>query len=171
MASMNEYSILMRMLTRPGDPMGAGVDDMLDALGLPEDLGRHTLFQRLAGLQCRLRPLGMTVLYNAVSHVFYVDTTESQQSELPEAALSERLAATLLVVITLTYRSGDWVSIDEVRSLRKKTKRGVMDDIRELAAMDYLEFDRANSRVRPGSRVGFEIDHEEFFRKLSEGSS
>ncbi|MHA1944094.1 MAG: hypothetical protein ACW96M_06835, partial [Candidatus Thorarchaeota archaeon] len=71
---MNEYAILMKLLTRSGDPIGAGVDDMLDALGLPEDIGREVLFRRLGELHSRLEPVGLTIKHNPVSSVFFVDT-------------------------------------------------------------------------------------------------
>jgi len=162
---MNEYAILMKLLTRSGDPIGAGVDDMLDALGLPEDLGRDILFRRLGELHSRLEPVGLTIKHNPVNSVFYVDTI--YQSKMKhDSILPDRLAATLLIVITLAYQEGGWVSFDRVREFRKKSLRGVMEDFRELQHLGYIEIDQAEKRVRLGLRVPFQIDYEAFFREL-----
>jgi len=163
---MNEYAILMKLLTRSGDPIGAGVDDMLDALGLPEDLGRELLFRRLGELHIRLEPVGLTIKHNPVSGVFYVDTSIQSKVAQEESMLPDRLAATLLIVITLAYQEGGWVSYDRVREFRKKSLRGVMEDLRELQKQGYIEIDHAGKKVRLGLRVPFEIDYEAFFRDL-----
>jgi len=164
---VNEYAILMKLLTRSGDPIGAGVDDMLDALGLPEDIGRETLFRRMGELHQRLEPVGLTIKHNPVSGVFYVDTS-LQTKMMQESPLPDKLAATLLIVITLAYQEGGWVSYDRVREFRKKSLRGVMEDLRELETQGYVELDKAAKRVRLGLRVPFEIDYEAFFRDLVE---
>jgi hypothetical protein len=166
LGTMNEYAILMKLLTRSGDPIGAGVDDMLDALGLPEDLGREVLFRRLSELHSRLEPVGLTIKHNPVSSVFYVDTLHQSKMEQDSSMLPDRLAATLLIVITLAYQEGGWVSFDRVREFRKKSLRGVMEDLKELQNQGYIEIDQAEKRVRLGMRVPFEIDYEAFFREL-----
>lgn len=166
---MNELGIIMRLLTRPGEPMGAGVEDLLAALGLPEDTGRNILFQHMGMLHERLKPIGLEVKHNPIDHVFYLDTALRSDAVGEESVLPDRLTATLLVLITLAYQEGDWVDIDRIRQFRRKTRRGVVEDLRELANQGYVEFDAAKSKARPGNRVAFEIDYEEFFRKLSEG--
>lgn len=163
---MNEYTILMKLLTRSGNPIGAGVDDMLDALGLPEDLGREVLFRRMGELHSRLGPVGLTIKHNPVSGVFYVDTLHQSKMKQEDSMLPDRLAATLLIVITLAYQEGGWVSFDRVREFRKKSLRGVMEDLRELQNQGYIELDQAGKRARLGFRVPFEIDYEAFFRDL-----
>ena len=166
LGTMNEYAILMKLLTRSGDPIGAGVDDMLDALGLPEDLGREVLFRRLGELHSRLEPIGLTIKHNPVSSVFYVDTLHQSKMKKEDSILPDRLAATLLIVITLAYQEGGWVSFDTVREFRKKSLRGVMEDLRDLQNQGYIEIDQVGKRVRLGMRVPFEIDYEAFFREL-----
>ena len=163
---MNEYTILVRLLTRSGDPIGAGVEDMLGALGFPEDTGRHILFQRLGSLDRRLSQVGLRIRHNPIDHVFYLDAVVRSEQLLEESILPDRLAATLLVVITLAYQEGGWVSMDRVRELRRKTRRGVREDLKELTTQRYVEFDDTGTRVRPGSRVAFEIDYEAFFKRL-----
>jgi len=163
---MNEYAILMKLLTRSGNPIGAGVDDMLDALSLPEDLGREILFRRLGELHTRLEPVGLTIKHNPVSGVFYVDTSFQPKMKQEDSMLPDRLAATLLIVITLAYQEGGWVSFDRVQEFRKKSLRGVMEDLRELQNQGYVEIDSVSKRVRLGLRVPFEIDYEAFFRDL-----
>ncbi len=163
---MNEYAILMKLLTRSGDPIGAGVDDMLDALGLPEDVGREILFRRLSELHSRLEPIGLTIKHNPVGGVFYVDTSPQAKSGPEDSMLPDRLAATLLIVITLAYQEGGWVHFDRVREFRKKSLRGVIEDLRELQNLGYIELDQVAKRVRLGMRVPFEIDYEAFFRDL-----
>lgn len=163
---VNEYAILMKLLTRSGDPIGAGVDDMLDALGLPEDIGREVLFRRLGELHKRLEPVGLSIKHNPVSSVFYVDTSLKTKMKQEESLLPDRLAATLLIVITLAYQEGGWVSYDRIREFRKKSMRGVMEDLRDLQTQGYVELDKTAKRVRLGLRVPFEIDYEAFFRDL-----
>ncbi|MHA1734740.1 MAG: hypothetical protein ACTSV8_00020 [Candidatus Thorarchaeota archaeon] len=164
--ALNEYSVMMQLLTRQGRPMGTVVDDLLDALGYPERGGRGILFHKMAALHRLLKPLGLALRYNPVDTVFYVDVTGPET--LPSRGiLSDRLAATLLVVITLSYQEGGWVPVKRVRSLRRKTLRGLMADLRELENMGYVEFDQSGESVRPGVRVPFEIDYERFFRQLS----
>ncbi|TXT55945.1 MAG: hypothetical protein BAJATHORv1_30328 [Candidatus Thorarchaeota archaeon] len=163
---MNEYAILMKLLTRAGNPIGAGVEDMLDALALPEIVGRGPLFQKMGALNELLRPMGITIKHNPIDHVFYIDTLAKEDIG-EETVLPDRLASTLLIVITLAYQNNGWVSIDQVKKLRRKSLQGVKKDLRELASMNYVQLDSRSKRVRPGTRVAFEIDYERFFRKLS----
>ncbi|MEM4734790.1 MAG: hypothetical protein QXS20_03650 [Candidatus Thorarchaeota archaeon] len=165
---MNEYAILMELLTRPGAPMGSGVAEMLEALGLHGDIGRGLLFRRLAGLHYQLRPLGLCIRFNPAYDVFYVDLARTVSGSDVRGTLPDRLAATLLIVISLTYRDGDWVSLDEVRQLRKKSLRSVLEDIRDLASRGYVEFDRSTNRVRPGFRASAGIDLDRTLRELEE---
>lgn len=165
---MNEYAILVKLLTRSGNPIGASVEDMLDALGLPEDTGRHVLFQRLGSLYERIAPLGLKIKHNPVARVFYIDTSDQVDLAHDNVALPDKLAATLLIVITLAYQSGGWVSIDQVREFRKKAIRGVMEDLRELQSHGYVEISQDKKSVRLGTRVPFEIDYESFFKNLAE---
>jgi hypothetical protein len=165
---MNEYSVLVKLLTRTGTPIGASIEDMLDALGLPEDVGRHILFQKLGSLHDRIRPIGLFIRHNPVSGVFYIDTSNEVAVPQDSSSLPDRLAATLLIVITLAYQDGGWVSIERVREFRKKALQGVMVDLRELQNQGYVEIDQDKKRVRLGTRVPFEIDYEAFFKDLAE---
>ena len=167
---MNEYAILIRLLTRSGDPIGAAVDDMIDALGLPEDAGRHIVYQRLASLHELLAPLGLIIRHNPTSHVFYLDTSSETDSLPEDAPLSDRLAATLLVLITLSYQLQGWVPIDNLVDLRGKSKRSIMEDLKELSLLGYAEIEDKKTRARPGKRVSFEIDYEKFFRRLGQNN-
>ena len=164
---MNEYAVLVKLLTRTGTPIGASTEDMLDALGLPEDVGRHILFKKLGSLHDRLKPIGLHIKHNPVSGVFYLDTLNDVAVAQESTALPDRLAATLLIVITLAYQEGGWVSIDRVREFRKKALQGVMVDLRELQNQGYVEIEQDKKRVRLGTRVPFEIDYEAFFRDLA----
>ncbi len=164
---MNEYAVLVKLLTRTGTPIGASIEDMLDALGLPEDTGRHLLFQKMGSLHKRVTPLGLFIRHNPVAGVFYLDTSD-EVNLAQTTALPDRLAATLLIVITLAYQEGGWVSVDRVREFRKKALRGVMTDLRELQGQGYVELDQDKKRVRIGTRVPFEIDYESFFKELVE---
>jgi hypothetical protein len=164
---MNEYAVLVKLLTRTGTPIGASIEDMLDALGLPEDTGRHLLYQKMGSLHKRVTPLGLFIRHNPVAGVFYLDTSDEVNLS-QTAALPDRLAATLLIVITLAYQEGGWVSVDRVREFRKKALRGVMTDLRELQGQGYVELDQDKKRVRIGTRVPFEIDYESFFKELVE---
>lgn len=165
---MNEFAILVNRLTQAGATAGASVEDLLDALALPEVHGRHILFNRLAKLHEFLQPFGFVIRHNPLTHTFYMETHESIQEAEQDSHLPDRLAATLLVLITLTYQEGEWVSIERVTKFRKKSQRSVMADLKELADMAYVELDRKGGRVRPGQRVAFEIDYDQFFRNLSE---
>ena len=165
---MNEYAILMKLLTRTGNPIGASVEDMLDALGYPEDTGRHVLFQRLGGLHERIKPLGLYVKHNPVAGVFYIDTSNQIDLAQESTTLPDKLAATLLIVITLAYQEGGWVSVDRVREFRKKAIRGVMEDLRDLQSQRYVELSQDKKQVRLGTKVPFEIDYESFFKELAE---
>lgn len=164
---MNEYAVLIKLLTRTGTPIGASVEDMLDALRLPEDTGRHLLFQKMGSLHKRVTPIGLFIRHNPVAGVFYLDTSDEVNLS-QTAALPDRLAATLLIVITLAYQEGGWVSVDRVREFRKKALRGVMTDLRELQGQGYVELDQDKKHVRIGTRVPFEIDYEAFFKELVE---
>ncbi len=139
---------------------------MLDALSLPEDIGRETLFRRLGELHGRLEPVGLTIKHHPVSSVVYVDTSLQTKMKQEASLLPDKLAATLLIVITLAYQEGGWVSYDRIREFRKKSMRGVMEDLRELQAQGYVELDKVAKRARLGLRVPFEIDYEAFFRDL-----
>ncbi|MHA1771623.1 MAG: hypothetical protein ACTSYL_05430 [Candidatus Thorarchaeota archaeon] len=165
---LNEYAILTNLLTRTGKPIGAGVEDMLDALGYPELEGRAVLFQRLAALHQLLEPLGLAIRFNPIDDVFYIDVQPTVDVGLAQEVLPDRLAATLLAVMTLAYQKGGWVSAKQVQGIRKKSLRSIRDDLRELAKSGYVEYDRSSGNVRPGIRVPFEISYDEIFRNLVE---
>ena len=156
------------MLTKPGQIMGAGVEDILDSLGLPEPEGRIVLYSRLSELHERLRPLGLAVRHNPVDHVFFLDTNVDTVQVFKGTSLPDRLAATLLVVITLSYQENGWVELGRVKEFRRKNIAGLRGDLNELATLGYVEFDKSAKMVRPGHRVPFEIDYETFFRRLAE---
>jgi hypothetical protein len=164
---MNEYAVLVKLLTRTGTPIGASTEDMLDALGLPEDIGRHVLFKKLGSLHDRLKPIGLHIKHNPVSRVFYIDTLNEITVAQESTTLPDRLAATLLIVITLAYQEGGWVRIDRVREFRKKALQGVLLDLRELQNQGYIEIEQDRKRVRLGTKVPFEIDYEAFFKDLT----
>jgi len=168
---MNEYAIIMKLITRPGNPMGAGIEDILDALGLPEGTGNYIAIQHLAGLHKQLSKMGLMIKHNPIANVFYLDTTEEIKLQEEETHLPDRLAATLLVVITLTYQEGEWVPFGRVKEFRNKAMSGIRQDLRELQDLGYVEIDKKGKRVRPGFKVGFEIDYESFFRKLATSTS
>ena len=164
---MNEFAILVNRLTQSGTTVGASVEDLLDALALPEVYGRHILFNHLAKLHELLQPFGFVIRHNPLTHTFYMETHEAVQEAEQDSHLPDRLAATLLVVITLTYQEGEWISIERVTKFRKKSQRSVRADLKELADMGYVELDRKGGRARPGQKVAFEIDYDQFFRSLS----
>jgi hypothetical protein len=166
--AMNEYTVLVKLLTRTGIPIGASLEDMLGALGLPEDVGRHILFQKLGHLHNRMKPIGLLIKHNPVAGVFYIDTSSEDEMPQESPTMPDRLAATLLIVITLAYQDEGWVSIERVREFRKKALQGVMADLRELQNQGYVEIDQDKKRVRLGTRVPFEIDYEAFFKDLAE---
>jgi hypothetical protein len=165
---MNEYAVLMKLLTRTGEPIGASVEDMLDALGLPENVGRHSLFQKLGTLSSLLSKVGLTVKHNPLYGVFYVDAETDAKMPSDSTGLPDRLAATLLVVITLAYQEGGWVDLDRVQKFRRKSLRGISTDLRELQNEGYVEIDTEKKRVKLGPRASFEIDYESFFSELGE---
>jgi hypothetical protein len=163
---LNEYAILVHLLTKAGEPIGASVEDMLEVLGLPE-IGRSVLFNKLAGLQKVLTPLGLVIKHNPISHVFYLDGVSSSDTFFDDSLLPDKLAATLLVVITLAYQEGGWVSFSRIKEFRKKSMKGIRDDLKELSRAGYVEIDQARSQTRPGLRASFEIDFERFFSNLA----
>jgi len=165
---VNEFAVLMRLLTQPGVPKGAGIQDMLDGMGLPDEAGRSILFKKLGQLERQLTGLGLQIKHDPIHHVFYIDIRENIEVPITEGHLPDRLAATLLVVLTLTYQEGGWVSIQRVKRFRKKSLRSVRADLRELEDLSFIQLDDDNQKVRPGYRVVSEIDYDSFFRKLTE---
>jgi hypothetical protein len=163
---LNEYAALIQLLTKAGNPIGASVEDMLEVLGLP-DIGRSILFDRLAGLQKAIKPLCLMIKHNPISHVFYLEGLSGNDTLFDDSLLPDRLAATLLVVVTLAYQEGGWVSFTRVKEFRKKSMKGIQEDLKELSRAGYVEINKANKEVRPGLRASFEIDFERFFAKLA----
>jgi hypothetical protein len=140
---------------------------MLEVLGLPE-IGRSVLFDKLASLEKVIKPLGLTIKHNPISHVFYLDGVSESDTLFEDSLLPDRLAATLLVVVTLAYQEGGWVSFARVKEFRKKGMKGIRDDLKELSRAGYVEINQAGKKVRPGLRAPFEIDFERFFSNLAE---
>jgi hypothetical protein len=129
-------------------------------------VGRHSLFRKLGTLSSLLSKIGLTVKHNPLYGVFYVDAETDAKMPSGSAALPDRLAATLLVVITLAYQEGGWVDLDRVQKFRRKSQRGISTDLRELQSEGYVEIDQEKKRVRLGPRASFEIDYESFFSEL-----
>ncbi|MFW9825339.1 MAG: hypothetical protein ACFFE4_20525, partial [Candidatus Thorarchaeota archaeon] len=146
---MNEITILMHLLTRKLDNshFGATQDEITKSLSIGGK-NESVYFQELiARLSEYIEPLGLQIRFNPLSSHWYI-AFDIYTAEFVSANPFEgraRLAATLFCALICCLKSLGTAKLQDIKELR--SKKNVMDDLKELMKMGYLEIDQKLGKV------------------------
>ncbi len=162
--SYSQIARIMSILSASTDPPGVSIENLQELLGLEGIMGYQKVLSLLNILERYLRPIGLKLKFDPNYRVWYIQHIQPPD-DVVSLNLPARLAATLMYVLILTHDTGNAVEIDKIAQHRKKSKRGVYDDLRELEKMKLVKID--GDSVRPSKYLPFIIDIDKFFSKLA----
>jgi len=132
---LNEVSLIFTALLWRG-LSGCTVKELAERLGLKGELGEIHVLKTLGVLDAMIKPLGLAVKYNAAAKTWIVTYRWSRLA--PPAELPKRLKATLAAVVKVQGARGE-ASVEDVQKERGKSRRSVLEDLRELERIGLVE--------------------------------
>ena len=166
---MNELTVLMHLLSKKINysQIGATQKEILNALNV-KDKNKAIYFQNIIkNLSKYLEPLGLQVRFNPLNSYWYI-SFDPETTELLSANPFEgnpRLAATLFCTLISCFNSSGETTIQKIKEIRKK--KGVLEDIKELKKMGFVNLERNLNKVSLTPLVGYLIDLEKLFLKIA----
>ncbi len=166
---MNEFTILLYLLSRKTNKyeMGASKEEIIKKLNF-QGKNESIYFQNLiVQLSNYIEPLGLQIRFNPLSSHWYI-AFEMATSDLIYANPFEgkpRLAATLFCVLICCLKNIGIGKINDIEKLRKK--KAVHDDLKELRIRGYIEIDNNLRQVRLTPLIGYQLDLNKLFIKLT----
>ena len=157
---MNDLSLLMHLLSmkRDSNLIGASKKELIENLGIKGKNSSVYLQKLIIELSNYLEPIGLQVRYNPLNSYWFI-TFESEISELLLANPFERrpsLAATLFCVIVYCLKSSGSAEIADIQKIRGK--KSIIEDIKELEGLGYLEIISKSNQVRLTPLIGYKLD-------------
>jgi hypothetical protein len=186
---MNEYSILVHLLTRNSsesvknsnvDPkikspakyktikIGAVESDIHKALSLTGRNAKIQFNQLLSEFSRVIQPFGMVIKQNPFDKHWFL-TQNSEIHEFFKAnpfSNKSRLAATLFTIISLCFIHSGSVDIQTIQKIRKK--KDIQTDLTELVQQGFILLDENNVSIHPN--LGYYIDLDQFLVMLEQNS-
>ncbi|MHA2391632.1 MAG: hypothetical protein ACXAEX_06655 [Promethearchaeota archaeon] len=165
---MNEITVLMHLLTRKINNFhfGATKDEIIKSLNF-SGKNETVYFQKLITQLSRyIEPLGLQIRFNPLSSHWYI-TFDIFSSDFISANPFEdkpRLAATLFCTLICCLKSLGSAKIQDIKVLRKK--KHVIEDLKELMKMGYLELDEKLEKVNLTPLIGYHLDINKLFINL-----
>ncbi|HMF31197.1 MAG TPA: hypothetical protein VKK79_07275 [Candidatus Lokiarchaeia archaeon] len=162
----NEFSVLMYLLTRASNTeKGASEGEILDALHMPEKLGKAELQKKLEAFDTYLQPLGMHVRSNPLDDHWFVAFRDeiTDLADINPFGGKPRLAATLLATIICAFKFGKQIPVEAIHEIRQK--KSVEQDLKELQRLHYLELTGSTASLTP--LIGYQLDLLALFEGIS----
>ena len=166
---MNEFTILVYLLGKKTNnfEIGATKEEIIKKLNV-QGKNESVYFQNLiVQLSNYLEPLGLQIRFNPLSSRWYL-AFEMATSDFIYANPFEdkpRLAATLFCILICCLRNAGIGKIHDIEKLRKK--KTVRDDLKELRNRGYIEIADDLGQVRLTPLIGYQLDLNKLFIKLS----
>ncbi len=166
---VNEISILMHVLSSKNNrfQMGATKSEVLKELNIT-NRNKTVYFQNLiSNLSNYIEPLGLQIRFNPIDSHWFI-SYEPDISNLISANPFEgkpKLAATLFCTLVCCLQNSGVGKILDIKKLRKK--KNVIDDLKELEKKGYLEINTELGLVYLTPLIGYQLDFEKLFIKLS----
>ncbi|MFX1279066.1 MAG: hypothetical protein ACFFA3_06590 [Promethearchaeota archaeon] len=157
---MNEITILMHLLSKKQGKfhIGASREDILEKLNLNGKNESIYFEDLITQLSSYIEPLGLQVRFNPISSTWFI-AFGSESSDFVSAnpfANKPRLASTLFYTIVCCLERHGQAKIQNVKDLRKK--KHVIDDLKELEKLGYIELDKNLGTVRLTPLIGYQLD-------------
>ncbi|MFX1324252.1 MAG: hypothetical protein ACFE8N_04800 [Promethearchaeota archaeon] len=166
---MNEITILMHLLTRKTDNshFGATQDEIIKCLSIGGK-NESVYFQELIiQLSEYIEPLGLQIRFNPLSSHWYI-SFDIFSADFVSANPFEgrpKLAATLFCALICCLKSLGTAKLQDIKELRKKKQ--VIDDLKELMKMGYLELNKKLGKVNLTPLIGYQLDINKLFVNLT----
>ncbi|MFX1419696.1 MAG: hypothetical protein ACFE9N_12315 [Promethearchaeota archaeon] len=166
---MNELTIMMHLLSKKvnNSQIGATQEEILNTLNV-KDKNKVIYFQNMIkNLSSYLKPLGLQVRFNPLNSYWYI-SFDPEATELLSANPfngNPRLAATLFCILISCFNSSGETTIQKIKEIRKK--KGVLDDIKELKEMGFLNYEKNLNKVNLTPLLGYVLDLEKLFFKIA----
>jgi len=166
---MNEFTILMHLLSDKTNKfqMGASKEEILNKLNLSgknESIFFENLITQLSNY---IEPLGLQIRFNPISLCWYL-AFEIEASDFISAnpfANKPKLAATLFYTLICCLERSGIAKIQRIKELRKK--KHIVEDLKELEKMGYLELDENLGIVKLTPLIGYNLDVNKLIIKLA----
>ena len=145
-------------MKRDSNLIGASKKELIENLGIKGKNSSVYLQKLIIELSNYLEPIGLQVRYNPLNSYWFI-TFESEISEVLLANPFERrpsLAATLFCVILYCLKSSGSAEIADIQKIRGK--KSIIEDIKELEGLGYLEVISKSNQVRLTPLIGYKLD-------------
>ena len=145
-------------MKRDSNLIGASKKELIENLGIKGKNSSVYLQKLIIELSNYLEPIGLQVRYNPLNSYWFI-TFESEISEVLLANPFERrpsLAATLFCVILYCLKSSGSAEIADIQKIRGK--KSIIEDIKELEGLGYLEIISKSNQVRLTPLIGYKLD-------------
>ena len=145
-------------MKRDSNLIGAPKKELIESLGIKGKNSSGYLQNLIMELSNYLKPIGLQVRYNPLNSYWFI-TFESEVSELSLANPFEgrpSLAATLFCVIVYCLKSSGKAEIADIQKIRGK--KTVIEDIKELERLGYLELINKSNQVKLTPLIGYKLD-------------
>jgi len=166
---MNEFTILMHLLSNKKNKIqiGASKEEILKALNI-HGKNESIYFQNLiTHLSSYIEPLGLQIRFNPLSTRWYIafDIFTSDFVSANPFEGRPRLAATLFCTLIYCLKNLGIAKIQDIKEIRKK--KHVIEDLKELRNMGYLQLDEKLGKVNLTPLIGYQLDLNKLFIKLA----
>jgi len=159
----------MHLLSSKKDKIqiGATKEEILKAInihGKNESIYFQSLITHLSNY---IEPVGLQIRFNPLSSRWYI-AFERYLSDFFSANPFEgypRLAATLFCTLICCLKNLGIAKIQDIKEIRKK--KHVIEDLKELQNMGYLELDDKLGKVCLTPLIGYQLDLNKLFIKLA----
>ncbi|MHA1731469.1 MAG: hypothetical protein ACTSU5_05975 [Promethearchaeota archaeon] len=163
---MNEISIITYLLSRTVGKRkrGATEEEIKKALHLPEKTARTHILNLFREVEGRVGVMGLEIRFNPLDQNWFL-AFKGEVTELTghnPFRDRKRLGATLFALLTLVFSSGNGVSLENLRKVRKKKDLGT--DLKELEQAGFVDIDGDKVYLTP--LVGYHCDLHLLFRNI-----
>lgn len=171
---MNEYTILMHMLTRTkqvisnekNEIIGASEEELCDQLHFTGKFAKIQLHELMDQFSKSILIFNLQLKQNPFNFRWYI----TQSSEIEEFFNSNpfsgkpRIAATLCTVLSLCLTNSGKIDINTVQKIRNK--KDIRKDLLELEKFNFINIEKKGNQVSINPYLGFFMDIEGFLNLL-----
>ncbi len=171
---MNEYTILMHLLTRTKqgisndklDIIGASVEELCDNLHFTGKFAKIQLHELMDQFSKAISIFNLQLKQNPFNFRWYL----TQSSEIEEIFNSNpfngkpRIAATLCTVLSLCLTNSGKIDINSVKKIRNK--KDIIKDLHELEKSNFIIMEKKSNQISINPNLGYYLDIEGFLNLL-----
>jgi len=171
---MNEYTILMHMLTRTkqvistekNEIIGASEEELCDQLHFTGKFAKIQLHELMDQFSKSISIFNLQLKQNPFNFRWYI----TQSSEIGEFFNSNpfsgkpRIAATLYTVLSLCLTNSGKIDINSVQKIRNK--KDIRKDLQELEKFNFINMEKKSNQISINPYLGYYLDIEGFLNIL-----